>query len=178
MACGTIDGADTWEQAAMKIETNRHVPAACGGLICGLMVCWLTCPAVADEPASEADKARAALNGTWDLDSFINNGQQQELELRLNISKQDTTAMLGENKVEFRMVIDPACTPKVIDLTYISPDSGEPQAETTLEGIYEVSENKLRMCLATPQAIRARPQKFESPPDSQIVLLTFSRIAP
>lgn len=163
----------------MKIETNPHVLATCGGLLCGLLAVFFACSAMAEEPSSaDADKARAALNGTWDLDTFINNGQQQDLELRLMISKQRTTAMLGENKVEFRMVIDPACTPKVIDLTYISPENGEPQAETTLEGIYEVSENKLRMCLATPQAVRARPQKFESPPDSEIVLLNFTRIAP
>lgn len=131
---------------------------------------------LAEDPASATAKALAALHGTWEVDKFVNNGEEQDLAITLKIDGKQVVAMLNENKVELKMTIDPLCTPKVIDLTFVPPDGA--QAETTLEGIYEVRENRLRMCLVPPQGVRARPQKFESPADSERVLLSFTRIAP
>ncbi|MEQ8785999.1 MAG: TIGR03067 domain-containing protein [Pirellulaceae bacterium] len=161
----------------MKSKLRFPLVAIQTRLAAGLLLAVFVATAAADEPATESAKAIADLQGTWSLDSLVKGGAEEDVALQLIINKQGVTAMLGETKIQLKMVLDPTCTPKVIDLTYISPEDGQPQAGTTLEGIYERSENKLRLCVATPEAVvRARPQEFASPPDSEILLLTFTRV--
>lgn len=123
---------------------------------------------------AEVKKELEALKGRWQAEDVVNDGMQQDLMLKIEIDGEKLTAHVGDSAIELKMKVDPGCNPKVIDVTFVGENDQADKGQI-LEGIYELKDGKLRMCLSTPQGIRQRPQKFESPAGAELVLITFAR---
>ena len=64
--------------------------------------------------------------------------------------------------------VDPLASPKVIDLV---------RPEGTLEGIYEVSGDALKMCINVGALPGERPRSFGTPQSANLLLLVYTRCA-
>jgi uncharacterized protein (TIGR03067 family) len=126
-----------------------------------------------DDKKKDLDK----LKGTWTAKTVEYNGENQLggvlKELTVTIDG-DTLTVKGEDEEVKRypkatLKIDPATTPKVMDISITSGD----QKGTTFEGIYEVDKDEWKVCLK-PFG-KERPAKFESKADSGDVLIVFQR---
>ena len=157
----------------------------CGLRKCGVpgTVAVLAClvgVAFTAEPGPEpARRELAALDGTWLLESVEINGNKQDapidnpsLEVRIKAGR--LTVGQGNGTEGFTVTIDARCTPKLIDLTEVKEgkDAGRGQ---TLEGIYEIKDDRLRLCLKEAAGVRERPTAFVARAGSQIILLTLRR---
>jgi uncharacterized protein (TIGR03067 family) len=148
-------------------------PLLVGACLVGWAV-WYASFAQAEESVERANELKA-LRGTWEVESLISDGNEEESMFLLEIADEQMSLVIGDNKISFQLTIDPTCTPKLIDLAYDANQDQELQPEEKLEGIYELAEGKLRICLTPPQGVRERPQKFESPAGSGRVLATLRR---
>jgi uncharacterized protein (TIGR03067 family) len=132
----------------------------------------------ADEPAAGKPKkdGLAALQGTWVVESQIENGEKSDLgdrPLELEFKAKGAEVRIGDAKLEAKIRIDPATTPKIIDFEVIPPDGS---ASQQLEGIYEFDDKgRLRICVKQPSPMRERPTAFESKTGSNTVLVTLKR---
>jgi uncharacterized protein (TIGR03067 family) len=126
----------------------------------------------ADDPKKkDLDK----LQGTWIASSIEYNGEKvlgdKELKLviegdKLTVKSEDTEA----SKYGTAMLkIDPATTPKIMDISIIKGD----EKGTTFEAIYDVGKDEWKLCLKPTG--KERPAKFESKADSGDVLIVFKR---
>ena len=85
----------------------------------------------------------------------------------------------GDRFEDFEYSLDPNKTPKEIDLTYTAPDA----RRLTTRAIYELSGNRLRLCLGSPPVVEkdgkvefvesVRPTAFEA---KLGVLITYCRV--
>jgi uncharacterized protein (TIGR03067 family) len=121
----------------------------------------------------------AALDGTWLLESVEINGNKQgapadgpSLEVRIKAGR--LTVGQDNGAEGFTFTIDPSCTPKLIDLTEVEEGKGAGRGQT-LEGIYEIKGDRLRLCLKEAAGVRERPTAFEARAGSQTILLTLRR---
>lgn len=78
----------------------------------------------------------------------------------------------GEKVGEVRYEIDPAATPKKIDLHYSSP---ERRKGKTRRGIYRLERNTLTVCFNINADREARPTEFEAGPNSGRYLHVYER---
>ena len=79
----------------------------------------------------------------------------------------------GEAKDDqFALTIDPAITPKVVDILAISGNNKGDQ----FEGIYKLDGDKLEMCIRTPAGVKDRPTEFASPANTGLVLIKMKRV--
>ena len=77
----------------------------------------------------------------------------------------------GKGKQEGTFRLDPAASPKAVDLT----PAGEKNREATLAGIYRLEGDTLKLCLPTLPG-RVRPTEFASTPGHwQVLVLTRER---
>ncbi len=117
------------------------------------------------------------LQGTWTASAIEYNGEKvlgdlvKELKV---VVKDDTLTVKGEDPEVTKygkatLKIDPATTPKVVDVSITGGD----EKGTTFEAIYEVDKDEWKLCLK-PFG-KERPAKFESKADSGDVLIVFQR---
>jgi uncharacterized protein (TIGR03067 family) len=91
------------------------------------------------------------------------------------VFKDDVVTVEGEAKLtkeygKIKVKLDPAATPKLMDLS-IAVGS---QKDASIEGIYELKEDELRICAKVLGS--ERPNKFESPDGTSVVLLKLKRV--
>jgi uncharacterized protein (TIGR03067 family) len=131
----------------------------------------LTAPLVQAQDVKKEDevkKDRMQLEGTWAAVSAETEGVKGTEEFIKNFTlvfKEDMVT--GRHKAKYE--IDPTKKPKTIDVT---PSEG-PEKDKTIEGIYELKENELKVCIAMPG--KERPTAFESKPGSGTVLLVLKK---
>ena len=134
----------------------------------------------ADEPAGEKSKKDdlATLQGTWVVESQIENGEKSEpgdRPLELEIKDKRATVRIGAGTAQLNIRIDPTTTPKIIDFQLIPSDAADAKQEP-IEGIYELDDKgRLRICIKPPSPMRERPTAFESKTGSNTVLVTLRR---
>jgi uncharacterized protein (TIGR03067 family) len=124
-----------------------------------LLLCWIAFAGHADD--AEADLK--ALQGTWQLtgllaegDPSLGKGRINEVNLTVTMDKLVMDGLSG--KREFSIKLDPSQKPKAIDIT---PLDGPFKGKTT-PGIYEVSGDTFKLCMAN-QEIKARPKDLSRP---------------
>ncbi|HEV8002427.1 MAG TPA: TIGR03067 domain-containing protein [Planctomycetaceae bacterium] len=124
----------------------------------------------ADPKAPKADKA---LTGRWTPESAVMAGKDLPREalksMHLVLGKGKYTLTNGDQVDEGTYTVDEAEVPKTI--TFVGTKG--PQEGKTMFGIYELDKGTLRLCFDTTG--KTHPTKFESKPDSQTVLATYTK---
>jgi len=123
----------------------------------------------ADDPKDMAKQDLAALQGEWTMVSGVANGMPMPPEMAKTmkrVCKDDltTVTMNGQMYFQAKVTLDPAQNPKL--LTYEMLE-GPTKGKTQL-GIYEITGDTVRFCMAAPDA--ERPKEFKSEPGSKCTL--------
>jgi uncharacterized protein (TIGR03067 family) len=143
---------------------NKAVPALT--LLAALLV-------AADRDKTEAARADLKkLQGTWKLAEGMAKGQPapEDVIKDLNwVVKDDRiTATGAEGKaVKLTIHLDSTGKTKAIDLT-------NPARKETVQGIYELSGDRWKLCVAAPG--ERRPAQFITKEDLKVVLFVFKRV--
>lgn len=131
-----------------------------------------------DASNKKAKKAFQALEGQWVVKAISQDGEESsdpEQKLSLKVTEGRFTFQVGEAVVvAFEVSIDLDCTPHLIDLTPVGGDNIA-MALGMFEGIYELKEDRLRICLAKTEGVRERPDSFEAKKDSKRIMLALQR---
>jgi RNA polymerase sigma-70 factor (ECF subfamily) len=125
-------------------------------------------------PAADGD--HKALQGTWVIASATLAGRDHADDfagMKLILDGDRYTADFGKDTDKGTFTIDPAKTPRRIDVRSVSgPFKGK-----TLPGIYELKGDALVLCLEGDGVADKRPTKFEAPATTRNMLLTYRRDA-
>ena len=129
--------------------------------------------AVTADEAQELEK----LKGTWSVTDLTYNGKDHNT-LKFNfVFKGDEVVVEGNDRVKleyarFKVKLDLTTTPKLFDITV----GGGVQKGAAMEGIYELKDNELRICLKVFG--KDRPADFKSADGSSNALLVLKRAQP
>ena len=136
---------------------------------CLILTALLLAPAArgADEPAKQ--KPLAALQGTWKLTTLEADGKASDLP------EVPFWWVIKGNKIYYggqelaRAKPDDSTKPRCIDLTFQT-------SERTLEGIYSVEADTLKICVnKSADGVKERPSTFSTQDKSEWRLLVFKR---
>ncbi len=124
----------------------------------------------ADPNPSKADKA---LGGRWAPRSAVMAGKELPREalkpMSLVFFRGKYTLRNGDQVDEGTYKLDESEVPKTI--TFVGTTGA--QQGKTMFGIYELEKGTLKICV--DKSGKAHPTKFESKPDSQVLLATYAR---
>ncbi len=126
-----------------------------------------------DEPDPVA-RDQAAYAGTWRVVTIEADGTPQPARDRniIVVNRDDGTWTMtidGREASSGTSTIDPLATPAEIDIEITAGDG----TGSTIAGIYEIGENRRRLCFRG--AGEWRPKQFATEPGSKAVLVTFER---
>jgi uncharacterized protein (TIGR03067 family) len=141
-----------------------------------LLVTALAATASADDAKNEAiEKYHKAIEGTWRVISLEVNGvkvSDEDVKKMTIVNGSDGTWAFrtdGQDTLKGTSSVDPTKDPRQIELT---PDEGENKGQQYV-GIYELTENTRKLCVAPPG--RDRPTQFTSNPGTDHVLIVLER---
>jgi uncharacterized protein (TIGR03067 family) len=138
----------------------------------------LVCVAFSAAFAAEADPSKkelTAFKGKWTMERLEFNGKDVTDRYKLAFEfKGDAVTIEGDSKVlkdygKLRLKLHPDINPKGVDVTV----TAGVQLDATLEGIYELKGDRLRLCVKVFG--KDRPSEFEAPAGSSTALLTLKR---
>jgi len=113
---------------------------------------------------------RESLQGSWSMVSGVAAGMKVDDELRMEVKGNKISFFSNGNlTVTATMRLQAEGESRLIDLSI--SDGGE--ASTTLEGIYALKQDELKLCVNLKE--KDRPTEFVSKPDSPTVLVVFKR---
>lgn len=127
--------------------------------------------------AADEAKDLEALKGTWTVADISYNGKDHSA-LKLTFSFTGNEIVVEGNdqvKLEYarlKIKLDPATSPKIIDFTV----GDGVQKGAAMEGIYDLKNNELRMCIKVFG--KDRPNDFTAPAGSSTALLVLKRANP
>lgn len=125
-----------------------------------------------DDPAT---RDQAALQGTWDVVQMVVGGKDQARQGAKVVVKNDFL-ILGldgsDRAFPLRFVLTPAKTPSEIDFAVVGPAG---QGLSRLPGIYELTADRLKLCVAQGEQAPVRPAGFASKEGSKDLLLILKR---
>lgn len=130
------------------------------------------------ELPAAAKKELKSLEGRWRLVKSVDMNKEAEPkkedgELFFVFKGTEVTMTFGEKKETIRVTaIDATTDPKCIDLTETRRD----KTERTLEGVYQIDGDTLRLALTVPKDGKARPTSFDKPTDARTMVWTFKRV--
>ncbi len=141
----------------------------------------------AEEPAPKAVAARAPLpkgpaikdedrlQGLWQAESLVANGQDAPAEavkvFQLRF-KGSAIAFLPDNR-EHAFALDSTAEPKALDLT---PGDGKEKGKKLACAIYELDGDTLRICMDKEGTADKRPTEFKAAAGSGLALLVLKRV--
>jgi uncharacterized protein (TIGR03067 family) len=118
-------------------------------------------------------KEKAALQGIWKIvDVEGPNGKQNDLEgatLEFDKDGKNITLTKGDKTKKGTFKLNPAGKPKEIDIT--PPDDNT----KTMEGIYMIEKNTLKICICHEGSSDGRPSEFAVKDGKKHVLITLER---
>ncbi|MCS6852538.1 MAG: TIGR03067 domain-containing protein [Gemmataceae bacterium] len=133
---------------------------------------WMVLALAADVGADATQRDLDKLQGTWTLEQVEANGQTLPID-PLNPPKvvfKDNSLRVNDSG-KFTFKLDATTDPKIIDLT---TDQG-----MTLEGIYELTDEVLRLCFnVNTGGVKQRPVEFTGKADSGQALAVLRRVKP
>lgn len=123
--------------------------------------------------ATDVKKETAKLQGTWNLHAITYDGEELKLKFKI-VFKGNEGVVEGNDQVQteyakIKFKIDPAAKPKSLDITVI----GGSQTDATMQGIYELKDDELRICAKVFG--KDRPSEFKAPEGSATVLLVLKK---
>lgn len=133
---------------------------------------------LAADARADAKKTLAGLQGTWTTERLEYNGKDMTEKFKLTLlikGEQITVKGNDEVKKEYAKAsfkIDPSTTPPLMDLKVL----GGTQKDATMEGIYELKGDQLRMCIKVFG--NERPTKFATAEGASTALLVLKREKP
>jgi uncharacterized protein (TIGR03067 family) len=139
-------------------------------IACLLVVAlWLGAGGAQEAPKKVVDK----LDGTWSVKELTYDGEVHKLKFNV-VFKGNDGKVEGNDSVEseyakIKFKLDPAAKPSTMDITV----SGGSQTDSTMEAIYELKDDELRICAKVFG--KGRPKDFASPDGSSVVLVVLTR---
>lgn len=132
----------------------------------------------ADGPKQDKEKIAKEVQGTWEGVTAEQVGKKGKLGAAWEVKEEKIIETNAKGTGEWKYRVDPAKTPKEIDLT---PNVG-PAAGKTLKGIYKIEKDTLTICyvggkVEDPEK-KERPTEFDTKKRDDVVILTFQRKAP
>jgi uncharacterized protein (TIGR03067 family) len=123
--------------------------------------------------ATDAKKETAKFQGTWNLSALTYDGEEHKLKFKV-VFKGNEGVVEGNDAVQteyakIKFKLDPAASPKSMDITVI----GGSQTDASMEGIYELKDDELRICAKVFG--KGRPGEFKAPDGSATVLLVLKK---
>jgi uncharacterized protein (TIGR03067 family) len=144
--------------------------AFAASLFAAVVVAGLAVAFAADAPKADGADQKA-LQGIWTVTSAEMRGEKNEEIVGSTMTFTDDKISLkvkGKDEAkEAKYKLDPAAKPKHLD---IMPSD----KEETLQGIYELDGDNLKICM-NDKGAEARPEKFEAAADKKFVLLVLKR---
>ncbi|MCU0706557.1 MAG: TIGR03067 domain-containing protein [Fimbriiglobus sp.] len=125
-------------------------------------------------PAAEPPADLKPFQGKWVLSSATLGGRDHLDDfkgLTLTIDGDHYTVVVGPNTDKGTITLDASKSPKHITLA--SSEKLGPFKGRTMPGIYEMKDKKLTVCLNSEKD--DRPEKFEAPEKTPIMLFVFER---
>ena len=128
--------------------------------------------------AAEPDPAKkelAGFQGEWTVESMQYNGKEMKDRYKISFQcKNDMMTVEGDGKVKkeyakLTLKPDGTTTPKCVDMIV----AGGVQKDAKLEGIYELKDDELRICVKVFGM--DRPTEFKSPDGSSVALLVLKK---
>jgi uncharacterized protein (TIGR03067 family) len=132
-----------------------------------------------DAGRAEETKATATeqdlknLQGEWKFEWMEMEGERRppdESQAASPLKIRDMEMQHGEIRLTFK--IDAGTDPKVIDVVLKSDDGASP----SFEGIYQLKDDMLTICLNTEDGGKQRPTQFKSKPESKLIVVQLSRV--
>src|SRR5262245_44660608 len=121
------------------------------------------------EFSAEAKKELKKLEGRWRLLKVASAGKESEVKDKevYFVFKGTELTLTSADKGEKLLVtaLDPATDPRCIDLL----EKREGRPDRTLEGVYAIDGDTLRLAVALPTGGKDRPTSLEKPGDSAMV---------
>ncbi|MFL5339180.1 MAG: TIGR03067 domain-containing protein [Gemmataceae bacterium] len=131
---------------------------------------------IAAEPAEEAKKDLAKLQGQWEMAALEVDGQLVPAEklqgTLLTVKGDQYTVAVKDTKHGVTITLDPGQNPKSIDMAF--PDG--PNAPKIGKGIYKIEEDKFVVCRAQ-STDGERPTQFGTWPNTGVFQVTWQRKA-
>jgi uncharacterized protein (TIGR03067 family) len=124
-------------------------------------------------PAKTAAVEKSKFDGTWAIESAELGGQVMPAEFNkttsMTLSGDQYVVTVGQSPDRGTFRVDESKSPKTMDITGTEgPNKGK-----TIQAIYELTGDKLRVCYDLSGG--NRPTEFASKPDSQLCLVTYHR---
>ncbi len=143
--------------------------------VLGMMLA-AACLAAAGDGDIAIKKEYEKLEGTWKMESFTMDGKpaptKDFADFRMTLKGETFTTVSADGKSAGTYKVDPARSPKTIDITFTS---GQNDGMTML-GVYEVDGDTYKVCL--PTSSKERPKELTSRDGTGLVLEVFKRIKP
>lgn len=147
-----------------------------------LVAIGLSAPPAEPQKEKEKDLPEAAQKelkkfaGKWKAIELHVDGNEQKPELDGNeviFEFKGRKFLLNGNELLGVDSLDPSTNPKCIDLKGLM-DLGGVKKDTVYEGIYKLDGDKLTLAVNVSE-LKKRPEKFESPKDSMVVVVTLKK---
>lgn len=120
----------------------------------------------------DAKKELAKLDGTWQAQSMEVDGNKNDDAKSFSVTIKDGkySAKMGSDVYnEGKLTIDPTKKPKTLD---VMPSKGDNEGKT-MQGIYELDGDTLKICLSQPDG--DRPKEFASTAGSGRLNVVYKR---
>jgi uncharacterized protein (TIGR03067 family) len=129
------------------------------------------------ELPAEAKKELKKLEGKWRLVKAADANKESDVKeseaLVFEFKGAEMTMSFGEKKETIRVAaIDSTTDPKCIDFIEVRKD----KTERTLEGVYKLDGDTLKIALSIPKEGKNRPTSFDKPTDSRAMVWTLKRV--
>jgi uncharacterized protein (TIGR03067 family) len=125
--------------------------------------------------ADAEKKEFAKIAGAWSLSELKYDGEEHKLKFKIvfkgNEGKVEGNASVSNEYEKIKFKLDPSATPKTMDITIAAGS----QTDATMQGIYELKDDELRICAKVFGT--GRPKEFAAPDGSSTVLLVLKREA-
>jgi len=134
-------------------------------------------PAEPPKLSEAAEKELKKFQGKWKAEKAVTNGNEEtpmtdgaEVYLEFKGRK----LLLNGKEVMEVDALDPSTDPKILDLKALA-DMGGLRKDTVVESIYKFDGDSLVLAVHIGET-KKRPDKFESPKDSNVVLVTLKKV--
>ncbi len=128
----------------------------------------------AEELSPAGKKELQNLAGDWRVVSVQQDGKPQETPAELQLLRiEGEKLLIGEKRdrdIGLRItLLDPETKPRIINIAH-------PETKKTLEGIYEIENNRWRFCL-NAEGTAERPSTYETEGKAKYITVTLEREA-
>jgi uncharacterized protein (TIGR03067 family) len=142
-----------------------------------LILTLMTSMAMGEDKPGDAAKDKERLQGLWQAVSAEANGEKAPAEqvdkFQLQFKGDKVVFLPQFDNREHTYAIDPNAKPKAMDIT---PGDGEKKGQKLPCAIYELTDDKLMICIDKDGKHGKRPLEFKTMAGDGLVLITLKRV--